>query len=143
MEYIAIQKNITMSPRKIRLVADMIRKMDPDQALVTLQFTNKAAALPLAKVIKTALANGNKQAGLIFKKIEVNEGSKLRRYRVGTAGRGRNRPYRKRWSHIKVVLTDEKMTNGVEMKERVQKKVDEVVKNEDVKNEEVKMEEAK
>lgn len=107
MEYIAIQKNITTSPRKLRLVADMVRKMNPNQALEILEFTNKAAALPLSKAIKTAIANTKGANQVFFKSLEINEGPKLKRYRVGTAGRGRGRPYKKRMSHIKVILTDE------------------------------------
>ena len=102
-----IQKNITMSPRKVRLVADMVRKMDPYRALDVLQFTNKAAALPVAKAIKSVLANAGRTEGLSFVSIEINEGLKMKRYRVGTAGRGRGRPYRRRMSHIKIVVTDE------------------------------------
>lgn len=107
MEYMTIQKNITMSPRKVRLVADMVRKMSPYRALDVLQFTNKAAALPVAKAIKTVLANAGTAENLSFVSIQVNEGLKIKRYRVGTAGRGRGRPYRRRLSHIKIVITDE------------------------------------
>ncbi len=111
MEYITIQKNITQSPRKVRLVADMVRKMDPYRALDVLQFTNKAAALPLAKAIKSVLANAGNAEGLSFVSIQVNEGLKMKRYRAGTAGRGRGRPYRRRMSHIKIVVSDEGMVN--------------------------------
>lgn len=128
MEYMTNQKNIQSSPRKLRLVADMIRKMSPERALETLQFTNKAAALPLAKAIKTAVANAGKVENLAFKKLEINEGSKLKRYRPGTAGRGRGRPYKRRWSNIKVVLTDDVVQSSVE-KQRM-KKVAPVISNE-------------
>lgn len=107
MEYTTIQKNISDSPRKLRLVADMVRKMRPEEAVEMLSFTSKAAATSLAKAIKTAMANAQGKDGLGFKKIEINEGSKLKRYRVGTAGRGRGRPYKRRLAHIKIVLTDE------------------------------------
>jgi large subunit ribosomal protein L22 len=106
MDYTTIQKNIQNSPRKLRLVADMVRKMSPSEAVEVLQFTNQAAAVPLSKAIKTAMANAKKD-DVIFKTIEINEGMKLKRYRAGTAGRGRGRPYKKRWSHIKIVLTDD------------------------------------
>lgn len=108
MEYKAIQKNLGHTPRKMRLVADMIRKMTPEQALEILQFTNKSAAADLAKAIKTAIANSSNKSGLTFKKIEINEGIKLKRFRY--AGRGRIRPYKKRFSHIKIILTDEVIT---------------------------------
>jgi large subunit ribosomal protein L22 len=107
MIYTNEQKNVGDSPRKLRLVADMVRKMTPDQAVEILSFTNKAAAPALAKAIKTAVANAGSKEGLSFEKIEINEGTKMRRYRVGTAGRGRGRAYKRRLSHIKIVLTDE------------------------------------
>jgi large subunit ribosomal protein L22 len=107
MQYTTIQKNITMSPRKVRLVADMVRKMNPYRALDVLQFTNKAAALPVAKAIKSVLANAGSTENLSFVSIQIDEGLKMKRYRAGTAGRGRGRPYRRRMSHIKIVVTDE------------------------------------
>lgn len=107
MEYTTIQKNISSSPRKLRLVADMVRKMDPYHALDILKFTNRGAATPLAKAIKTVIANAGRKEGLAFKSLEINEGLTLKRYRVGTAGAGRGRPYKKRMSQIKIVLTDE------------------------------------
>ena len=88
-------------------MADMVRKMTPDQAILTLQFTPRSGSEALAKAIKTTIANAGSIAGLSFKSVEINEGFKMKRYRVGTAGRGRGRPYKKKFSHIKIVLTDE------------------------------------
>lgn len=122
MEFITIQKNITSSPRKLRLVAGMVRKMDPYAALDVLQFTTNGAARPLAKAIKTVVANAGSKEGLVFKSIEINEGLKMRRYRVGTAGRGRGRPYKKRTSHIKIILTDEISDKGKVKREKLKKK---------------------
>ena len=107
MEFITIQKNISNSPRKLRLVAQMVRKMDPYAALDILQFTRNSAAVPLSKAIKTVIANAGSKDGLVFKSIEINEALKMRRYRVGTAGRGRGRPYKKRMSHIRIILSDD------------------------------------
>lgn len=140
MEYITIQKNIQNSPRKLRLVADMIRKMSPSQAVEVLQFANQAAAAPLSKAIKTALANAGKD-DVAFKKIEINEGMKLKRYRAGTAGRGRGRPYKKRWSHIKIVLTDEvqiknekvKTVKAADVKNEIKEQVEEKIEEKKVK----------
>ncbi len=109
MQAVSTQKFIHTSPRKLRLVADMIRKMEPTQALLTLQFTPKDAAKELSAAIKTALANASQKgmdsSVLLFEKIEVNEGPRMRRYRAGT--RGRTKPYKRRMSHIKVVLSDD------------------------------------
>lgn len=109
MEIQHTQKYIHTSPRKLRLVADMIRKMEPVRALRNLKFANKSAALPLAKAIETAIANAKQQnvaeESLSFKHLEINEGPRLPRFRAGT--RGRVNPYRKKFSHIKITLTDE------------------------------------
>ncbi len=105
MQYTHTQKNAGHAPRKLRLVADMIRKMTPEQAIESLSFAQRAAAPDLAKAIKTALANAGNKANLSFEKIEINEGLKMKRYRP--AARGRMRPYVKKMSHIKIVLTDE------------------------------------
>lgn len=108
MEITGIQKYIHTSPRKLRLVADMVREMTPNDSLNVLGITPKAAALDLAKAIETVLANG-KQRGLdisklVFKTIEINESTRMRRFRAGT--RGRVKPYKRRMSHIKIVLTE-------------------------------------
>jgi large subunit ribosomal protein L22 len=109
MLYTSIQKNISHSPRKLRLVADMVKKTEPYKALQILQFTNKAAATDLAKAIKTALANAKEASDIAFSSIQINEGPtrRARRYRIGTAGRHGGRPYTKRTSHIKIVLTSD------------------------------------
>lgn len=110
MQYTNTQKNVTNTPRKLRLVADMVRRMMPEQAMETLQFTNKSAARPLYKAIKTAVANAGAKEGLRFAKIEINDGPKLRRFRAGS--RGRANPLIRRSSQIKIVLTDEAEGGG-------------------------------
>lgn len=109
MEVMTIQKYIHTSPRKLRFVADMVRSMEPLKALEMLSFTPKYAAKDLTSAIKTALANakqkGMDQEKVIFKKLEVNESMKMKRFRAGT--RGRVKPYKRRMSHIKIVLSDE------------------------------------
>lgn len=108
MEIQTIQRYIHTTPRKLRLVADMVRKMTPNQALDILRVTPKDAAKDLGKALETVLANA-RQAGVDmtkvnFKKIEIDESIKLRRFHAGT--RGRVKPYKKRMSHIKIILTD-------------------------------------
>lgn len=110
MEATTIQRYIHTSPRKLRLVADMIREMEPTRALDILKVTPKYAARDLAKAIQTVLANA-KVAGmdaqkLSFKNLEIDESMKMRRFRAGT--RGRVKPYKRRMAHIKIVLTDGK-----------------------------------
>ena len=123
MEATTLQKYIHTSPRKLRLIADMVRKMSPNQALDILNFTPKYAAKDLSLAIKTARANAKKlgmdEKNMIFKKVEVNESSKMRRFR--SAARGRVRPYKKKMSHIKIVLTDELSEKGKVQSEKLEK----------------------
>ncbi|MBI2330042.1 50S ribosomal protein L22 [Candidatus Daviesbacteria bacterium] len=109
MEVTTIQKYIHATPRKLRLVADMVRKMTPNHALNILKATPKMAALDMEKALGTVLANAKQQgldaAKLTFAKIEVNESMKMRRFRAGT--RGRVKPFKRRMSHIKIILTDD------------------------------------
>lgn len=111
MEIIAKSKYIRTSPRKMRLVADEVRHLDPQAALISLERLGKRAAGPLGKTIKTAIANAVnnadlKKEGLKIKKIEIGEGPTYKRYRAGSKGRANQ--ILKRTSHIIVVLEGEK-----------------------------------
>ncbi|MBI2314850.1 50S ribosomal protein L22 [Candidatus Daviesbacteria bacterium] len=109
MEITTIQKYVHTSPRKLRLVSDMVRKMAPQKSLDVLRLTPKMAAKDLVKALETVLANAKQKdlnpQNLRFSKIEINESAKMRRFRAGT--RGRVRPFKRRMSHIKIVLTDD------------------------------------
>lgn len=111
MEIISEAKFVRMSPRKVRLVANAISKIAPNAALTQLILMPKRAAKPMAKALKSAIANAtvnNKVTSekLRIKEIIVNEGARLKRFRPGA--RGRTRPYVKRSTHIRIVLTDDK-----------------------------------
>nr|AKQ03505.1 50S ribosomal protein L22, large subunit ribosomal protein L22 [uncultured Microgenomates bacterium Rifle_16ft_4_minimus_38077] len=110
MEIKAIQKYIRMSPRKLRLVATLLRKMSPSRALEVLPHLGKRAAEPLRKVINTAVANAKvkkiNESDLVFKEIQINEGPRLKRGHAGA--RGIYKPYQRKMSHIRVVLTTRK-----------------------------------
>ena len=126
MEAQTIQRYIHTTPRKLRLVADMIRKMEPVRALDVLRVTPKYAARDLSKALETVLANA-KQAGmdpqkLGFKKIEIDESMKMRRFCSGT--RGRVKPYKRRMSHIKIVLSDELKVNSEKVKKEIPEKAE-------------------
>lgn len=109
MEYIAIAKNLRISPRKLRLVADSVKRNKLKNALAALSTLNKRAASPIKKVIDSAIANAtnnfkvNREI-LEIKDIIVTEGTALKRYHF--AARGRTRPYKRRGSHVRVILTD-------------------------------------
>ncbi|MCX8008455.1 MAG: 50S ribosomal protein L22 [Patescibacteria group bacterium] len=108
MEYTATAKYIHMSTRKIRLVADSIRSLSPKEALHMLGFIQKKAAKPLAQVIASAIANakakGVNEDGLHFKTIEIMGGPIMKRWRA--VSRGMAHSYKKRMTHIRVILED-------------------------------------
>lgn len=109
MEVKASLKYLRVSPRKVRLVADAVRKMKPEMAIDTLQFMTKSAAQPLAKTIKSAVANAINvyklnEKNLSIKNINVNEGPTFKRGRP--VSRGRWHEIKKRTTHITVVLED-------------------------------------
>lgn len=107
MEIISTQKYFLMSPKKLRTVVGVIRKLRPTEAVEKLPFVGKKAAEPLIKVIKSAIANaknkGISEDDIIFKEILINEGPRLKRGRP--VSRGMWHPIIKRMSHIRVVLT--------------------------------------
>ncbi|MCD4705591.1 50S ribosomal protein L22, partial [bacterium] len=107
MEMKAKAKYIKMSPKKVRLVVDVIRKMDVDNALAQLKFINKLAAKPVEKLINSAIANAKHNFGLekdnlYIKEIKVDEGAILKRWRPRAFGRAG--AIRKRSSHISLIL---------------------------------------
>lgn len=108
MKFIAVSKSVRMSPRKIRLVADTVRGTTVQEALRRLSLIEKRARDPIAKTLKSALANAaNRKATpehLFIAAVEVGGGPALKRYHPST--RGRVHPYKKRSSHIRVVLEE-------------------------------------
>ena len=96
-----------MSPRKVRLVANLIKGMEAERAVVELQYRLKRAALPLCKLLQSAIANAKhnfqvEKGGLYVKKIVVGEGPTLKRYRARAFGRAAT--IRNRTSHVSLVL---------------------------------------
>lgn len=102
--------NVPSSPRKMRLVADMIRGMNVNLALHTLMYSPKAAAKPVYKLLRSAIANWEaKNAGknvddanLIVETIFVDEGRTLRR--IQPSNHGRAYRIRKRSNHVTIVV---------------------------------------
>lgn len=107
MEVKAESNGIRISPRKVRLVADGIRDLSVAQALRMLALLQKRAAGSIEKTLKSAIANAVnnaklKQDSLVIKRVEVTEAQSLKRFRPST--RGRVHPYKRRGSHIRIVL---------------------------------------
>lgn len=116
MEITAQAHYIRVSPRKMQLLTKSIKKMQPEQAVTTLSYIQKSGAIPLKKLINSALANAKVKNGGIsftFKHIQVLPGGAMKRFRA--VSRGMAHSYKKRMSHVKIVLTDEK-TRSVQPK---------------------------
>ena len=108
-QYFAKLNDVPSSPRKMRLVADMIRGMEVNRALGTLRYSNKAASKDVEKVLRSAIANWEQknerkaEAGELFvTKAYVDEGVTLKRLRPAPQGRGYR--IRKRSNHISLFV---------------------------------------
>jgi large subunit ribosomal protein L22 len=110
MEVQAVAKYIRTSPRKVRLVVDLVRGRPVVEALALLRFMPQAAAQDVAKVVKSAVANAEQNnhmsaEDLFISRIMADEGPTMKRFRPRS--HGRSSPILKRSSHITVVV-DEK-----------------------------------
>lgn len=104
-------KNVKVTPKKLRMLADIVKKNDPQKAIDYLLYTPKKSAQILYKALKSAVANAKHtlKVGddlLDFQSLIIEEGQKLKRYRAG--GRGTASPYIRRYSHIKIILKAKK-----------------------------------
>ncbi len=100
---------VRMSPQKVRLVIDQIRDKDAAEALELLQFLPQAAAKPVSKVLRSAIANAEENLGLAREDLYISEAyvdvGPVRRWRRFGA-RGRFKPILRRSSHITIVLEE-------------------------------------
>lgn len=106
----AVAKGVRMSPRKVGVVAALVRGRSVEDALVILQHTTRRSADPVYKTVASAKANAEhnhnlKPDTLKIVEISVSPGPRLKRYRP--AARGRALPFQHRTSHIRVVVTGE------------------------------------
>jgi large subunit ribosomal protein L22 len=106
----AIAKGVRMSPRKVGVVAALVRGRSVEDALTILSHTPRRSALPVSKVIASAKANAEnnhnyKANTLQIVEISVTHGPRLKRYRP--AAHGRALPFQRRTSHIRVVVDGE------------------------------------
>ena len=109
MSWTAKHRYARISERKARLVADLVRGLDCDQAVQVLNFTHKRAAHMINRVLKSAMASANEQEAamnrLFIAEARVDPGPIIKRFRP--KDRGRAHPIQKRTSHI-VISVDER-----------------------------------
>ncbi len=109
MEAKAVANTVRIAPRKVRLVMDLVRGKNTQDALAIIKFTNKAASPVIEKLIKSAIANADHNYSmdidnLYIKEAYVNEGPTLKRFMPRAQGRATR--ILKRTSHITVVLAE-------------------------------------
>jgi len=112
MEARAIQKTVRQSPRKMRLVVDMVRGKHVNEAFALLKFSKKGAARQVTKVLLSAVANAREHAlkkderldedTLFVRHATVDAGPTLKRFMP--AAMGRATPIRKRTSHVTIIV---------------------------------------
>ena len=110
MSVLAVAKGVRMSPRKVAVVAALVRGRTVEDALVILEHTPRRSAQVVSKVIASAKANadhnhGLKPNSLTITEISVTHGPRLKRFRP--AAHGRALPFMRRTSHIRVVVDGE------------------------------------
>jgi large subunit ribosomal protein L22 len=107
---IAKLQNCPTSPRKMRLVVDLIRGLNVEKALYTLKFTNKEAAIRVEKLLLSAIKNWEaknegkrvEDSNLFVKEVSVGGGRQLKRLRPAPQGRGYR--IRKRSNHVTLIV---------------------------------------
>ncbi|MCE7793866.1 50S ribosomal protein L22 [Salipaludibacillus sp. CUR1] len=111
MEAKAVAKQVRIAPRKVRLVADLIRGKEIGEAISILRLTPKKASPVIEKLLNSAIANAEhnyemEPDNLVVSQAYVDEGITLKRFRPRAMGRASR--INKRTSHITVVLTEKK-----------------------------------
>lgn len=109
MEAKAIAKGVRITPRKTRLVIDLIRGKSVEEADEILNNMNRTASRAVSKVLTSAVANAENNLGLnkenlYVKEAYVNEGRTMKRFKAGS--RGHADPIMKRSSHITIVVSE-------------------------------------
>lgn len=107
--YVAKLNNCPTSPRKMRLVADLVRGMDVQKASAVLQYSKKEAAIKMEKLLRSAIANYEVKTGgnwedvqLFIKEVKVDGGRMLKR--IQPAPQGRAHRVRKRSNHVTLIV---------------------------------------
>jgi large subunit ribosomal protein L22 len=105
----AVARYVPLSPQKVRLVVDQIRGQDVEESMEKLRFMPQRAAGPVAKVLRSAVANAEENYGLVREDLYVSQvyvdGAPVRKWRRFGA-RGRFKPLLRRASHITVILEE-------------------------------------
>jgi large subunit ribosomal protein L22 len=120
MEAVAKLRNYPTSPRKMRLLADLVRGMQVEKALAVLEHNSKHPAVPLRKLVLSAISNWKQknesgdEGQLVIKTIFVDGARTLKRMRPAPQGRGYR--VRKRSNHVTVIVDDANAVKAAKQK---------------------------
>jgi len=143
MESLTYLKNVKLSPKKLRMYLDSVKKLSPQDALDYLMYTTHKPGQFYYKAIHSAINNATQtlkvSANMLqFKLFTIEEGQAIRRFRAGS--RGMVRPFKRRLAHIKIILVEKKSDKSTkvlksegakeEVKKLPEKKETKVVKKE-------------
>ena len=108
-EALAIAKDVRVTPRKVRLVLDLVRGKDVEEALAILKNLNRSASAPVAKIVKSAAANATNNFGmdknkLYVAEIQASDGIKMKRFMP--RGKGNSSGLVKRTSNIRCIVKE-------------------------------------
>lgn len=109
----ALSKSVRVGPRKLRIIAEEVKKMRINNALGALSNSTKKGAIDIKKTLSSAIANAKhtkqlRQEDLVISAIEINKGPVFKRWHA--VSRGGTHEYSKKTSHIRVVLNEIKTT---------------------------------
>lgn len=141
MEINATAKYIRVSPRKLALLARSFPGQSPEKAINRLKFMRQSGARDLRDVITSAFANAKQKnvnlADLMIKSINVLPAGAMKRFRA--VSRGMAHTYKKRMSHIRVVLTDEHLKSAANRTQRseIKQNIKTNVENENMESQKV------
>ncbi len=108
-EALAIARDVRVTPRKVRLVLDLVRGKDVEEALAILKNVNRSASAPVAKIVKSAAANATNNFGmdknkLYVAEIQASDGIKMKRFMP--RGKGSSSGLVKRTSNIRCIVKE-------------------------------------
>ncbi len=123
----AFLKNYRQAPRKVRLVAGLIKGKNVEEALATLDFLAKRAGLPIKKLLLSAVANalqaGIAKENLFIKELRVDKGIVMKRMMPAAMGTGHR--INKRTSHVAILLAERvEKTKGKGKSKKISKKIE-------------------
>lgn len=114
----AVARHIQISPQKVRLILDLVRNKDAEEALDILRFMPQKAAEPVYKLIQSAVANAEQNYGLeidelFISRIYADDGPRRRLSPYGGrfGARGRFKPILRRTSHVTVILAEREVVD--------------------------------